>query len=81
MRFAPQPTDPRPHFACSCNRDKVGAMIVSLGQEEAASILSERADIEVACEFCGMQYRFDAIDAAQLFRPASQTPGASSSEH
>lgn len=81
LRFAPQPTDPRPHFACSCNRDKVGAMIVSLGQEEAASILSERVDIEVGCEFCGMQYRFDAIDAAQLFRPAGQTPGASPIEH
>ena len=38
-----------------------------LGREEAESILSERADIEVACEFCGVQYRFDAIDAAQLF--------------
>lgn len=81
LRFAPQPTDPRPHFACSCNRDKVGAMIVSLGEEEAASILAERADIEVGCEFCGMQYRFDAIDAAQLFRPAGQTPGSSSSAH
>jgi molecular chaperone Hsp33 len=81
MRFAPQPADPRPHLACSCNRDKVGAMIVSLGEEEAASILSERADIEVGCEFCGMQYRFDAVDAAQLFRPASQMPGASSSAH
>ena len=81
LRFAPQPTDPRPHFACSCSREKVGAMIVGLGEEEAASILAERADIEVGCEFCGMQYRFDAIDAAQLFRPASQTPGSSSSAH
>ncbi len=81
LRFAPQPTDPRPHFACSCSREKVGAMIVGLGEEEAASILAERADIEVSCEFCGMQYRFDAIDAAQLFRPASQTPGSSSSAH
>ena len=81
LRFAPQPTDPRPHFACSCSREKVGAMIVGLGEEEAASILAERADTEVGCEFCGMQYRFDAIDAAQLFRPASQTPGSSSSAH
>ncbi len=81
LRFAPQPTDPRPHFACSCSREKVGAMIVGLGEEEAASILAERANIEVGCEFCGMQYHFDAIDAAQLFRPASQTPGSSSSAH
>lgn len=81
LRFAPQTADPRPHFACSCTRDKVGAMIVGLGEDEAASILQERADIEVGCEFCGMQYRFDAIDTAQLFRSPSQTPGSSASAH
>lgn len=74
LRFAPQPDDPQPHFICSCSREKVGAMIVGLGEEEAASILAERADIEVGCEFCGVQYRFDAIDAAQLFKPHSQLP-------
>lgn len=74
LRFAPHEGDPQPRFACSCNREKVGAMIVGLGEEEAASIIAERSDIEVGCEFCGQQYRFDAIDAAQLFRPASQTP-------
>lgn len=74
LRFAPQPDDPQPRFVCSCSREKVGAMIVSLGEEEAASILAEREDIEVGCEFCGVQYRFDAIDAAQLFKPHSQLP-------
>jgi molecular chaperone Hsp33 len=74
LRFAPQPDDPQPRFVCSCSREKVGSMIVSLGEEEAASILSERADIEVGCEFCGVQYHFDAIDAAQLFKPQSQLP-------
>ena len=81
LRFAPQPDDARPHFTCSCSRTKVGAMIASLGEREAASILAERGDIEVGCEFCGMQYRFDAIDTAQLFRPVSQTPGAGSGAH
>ena len=70
-RFEPQSGDTGPRFACSCSREKVGAMIVSLGVEEADSIIAERGDIEVACEFCGVQYRFDPIDAAQLFRPHS----------
>jgi len=81
LRFAPRADAPRPHFACSCSRDKVGAMIVALGEEEAAGILAERADIEVGCEFCGLQYRFDAIDAAQLFRSPSHTPAGSSRAH
>ena len=66
-----------PSFACSCNRERVSQMIRSLGIDEVQSILSERADVEVGCEFCGKQYRFDAVDAAQLFVP-SQAPGSAS---
>ena len=66
-----------PSFACSCNRERVSQMIRSLGIDEVQSILSERADVEVGCEFCGKQYRFDAVDAAQLFAP-SQAPGSAS---
>ena len=42
-------------------------MIRGLGEDEAASILAEQGHIEVACEFCGQQYRFDPVDAATLF--------------
>ena len=66
-RFEPLQGASAPRFTCSCSRERVGRMIVSLGREEAESILSERPDIEVGCEFCGVQYRFDAVDAAQLF--------------
>nr|WP_295770260.1 Hsp33 family molecular chaperone HslO [Rhodoferax sp.] len=78
-RFEPLEGATAPRFACSCSRERVGRMIVSLGIEEVESILTERADIEVACEFCGVQYRFDAVDAAQLFTApvVLQTPGGS----
>ena len=65
--FAPEPGMDSPRFVCSCNRERVSNMIRSLGREEADSILSERELIEVGCDFCGQQYRYDAIDAAQLF--------------
>lgn len=71
LRFPPQ----TPRFACSCSRERVAGMIRSLGREEADSILAERGDIEVGCDFCGHQYRFDAIDAARLFAsPGDQPP-------
>jgi molecular chaperone Hsp33 len=54
-------------FACSCSREKVGDMLQTLGKDEVESILAERGDVEINCEFCGRQYRFDAVDAAQLF--------------
>jgi molecular chaperone Hsp33 len=76
-RFEPLLGDAAPRFACSCSRERVARMIVGLGADEAQSILAERPDIEVACEFCGVQYRFDPIDAARLFvDPAQQlAPG------
>lgn len=67
-----------PSFACSCSRDRVRNMIRSLGADEVDSILSERNDVEVGCDFCGQQYRFDAVDAAQIFTSADkQVPGSS----
>jgi molecular chaperone Hsp33 len=50
-------------------------MIRGLGHEEAQSILADQGEIDVACEFCGQQYRFDAVDAARLFTaPGDQPP-------
>ncbi|HEX7043111.1 MAG TPA: Hsp33 family molecular chaperone HslO [Burkholderiales bacterium] len=61
--FARQPLA----FRCSCSRERVEAVLRMLGPEEIASILEERGDIEVDCEFCGARYAFDRVDAAQLF--------------
>jgi len=54
-------------FACTCSRERVSNMILSLGQAEVEEILAERGDVEVSCEFCGQQQRFDPVDAAQIF--------------
>lgn len=77
LRFEPQAGLLGPHFACTCGRDRVAQMIRGLGVEEAEEILAERGNIEVGCDFCGKQYRFDAVDAAQIFRPpGDQVPGS-----
>ncbi len=67
LRFEPLRADNAPRFACNCSRERVEKMILGLGLEEAQSILEERGTIEVACEFCSVQYRFDPVDTAQLF--------------
>ncbi len=79
--FEPAASDAVPHFACTCSRERVGRMIHSLGTAEAESIIAERGDIEVGCDFCGQQYRFDAVDAAQVFTAAAQAAPGSSSAH
>jgi len=80
-RFEPLVGDEGPRFECNCSRERVSRMIHSLGADEAESIIAERGDIEVGCDFCGKQYRFDPIDAAQIFTAASQTLPGSSSAH
>jgi molecular chaperone Hsp33 len=73
MRFEPL----APSFACSCSRERVRAMLNGLGREEAESILAERDNIEIGCDFCGQQYHFDAVDVGELFTPGRDQPPAS----
>jgi len=78
LRFVPEPQHALvPHFACACSRERVAAMLRNLGEQELESILSERPHIEVGCEFCGQQYQFDPVDAAQLFTAPLQQPPSS----
>ncbi|HXC58662.1 MAG TPA: Hsp33 family molecular chaperone HslO [Steroidobacteraceae bacterium] len=56
-------------FACRCDRERVSALLRGLGRDEIESILAEQGAVTVTCEFCQKPYRFDAVDAAQLFVP------------
>jgi molecular chaperone Hsp33 len=68
-----------PRFACTCSRERVRGMLRGLGREEVQSILAERGDVEIGCEFCGTQYRFDAVDVGDVFTPPAQrVPGSGS---
>lgn len=69
-RFAPL----TPRFACTCSKERVSAMLQGLGRAEVDSIIAERGAVDVGCEFCGAQYRFDAVDAATLFTTAHSGP-------
>ena len=64
----------RPRFACRCSRQRVGGMLRSLGREESDSLIEERGLVEVGCDFCGLQYRFDVVDVGELFTPAREAP-------
>jgi len=81
VRFEPHQGPNGPRFACTCSRERVGRMLQSLGTAETESILAERDHIEVGCEYCGQQYRFDAVDAAQLFTGPAQLPPGTKAVH
>jgi molecular chaperone Hsp33 len=70
LRFEPR----RVRFACSCARERVRNMLRGLGADEVRSIIAERGEVEVGCEFCGQQYRFDAVDVGEMFVPVRDQP-------
>jgi molecular chaperone Hsp33 len=53
-------------FACSCSRERVAAMLRSLGRDEAEAAAAG-GTAEVRCEFCGRHYRFGQAEIAELF--------------
>ena len=68
--------DPVPcAFRCSCTRERVAAMLVSLGKPEVDETLAEMGGIHVDCEFCNKSYDFDTVDCAQLFATSNTIDG------
>lgn len=59
------------YFQCSCSRQRVSGILQALGAAEVNSLLRERGDVEVRCEFCNRDWRFDAVDVARLFSPGA----------
>jgi molecular chaperone Hsp33 len=65
-------------FRCTCSRENVARMLRMLGRTEVDSIILERGEVEVHCEFCNQRYIFDRVDADAVFAdvmaiPANQT--------
>ena len=59
-------------FSCSCSRERISTMLLSLGIQEVHDIIEERGNISVNCEFCNAHYEFDKVDVETVFAAASQ---------
>jgi molecular chaperone Hsp33 len=58
-------------FRCRCSRERVISMLRSLGADEIRSILTERGNVEVRCDFCNRAYQFDPVDVEHLLSDGS----------
>jgi len=54
-------------FACSCSRERVTKALRIAGLAEVESILAERGDVEMTCEFCSRRYVFPPAEARAVF--------------
>lgn len=64
-----------PRFECTCSRERIGRMLLSLGREEVDGIVAELGAVTVTCDFCHAQHAFDAVDIGELFATGTN-PGA-----
>lgn len=67
-------------FRCSCSRERIDAVLLSMGTEQSHQILSEQGKISVDCEFCNAHYEYDAVDIDALFA-GNTLPDHSSTRH
>jgi molecular chaperone Hsp33 len=65
-------------FACSCSRERVGAMLLTLGRPEVDATLEQEGHVLVHCEFCNKGYEFDRVDCVQLFATSNPVDGVRS---
>ncbi|WP_300409711.1 Hsp33 family molecular chaperone HslO [Lagierella sp.] len=54
-------------YKCSCNRDKIEKLIVSLGEKETSEILQEEGQIEIKCSYCNEKYVFSKEEVDNIF--------------
>lgn len=59
------------HYQCSCSRERTARALISIGKKEIDSIVAEYGAVNIACEFCGTEYTFDASEAALLLQDRS----------
>lgn len=59
--------DVNPKYVCSCSKEKVSQMLVTLGREELENIIKENGKIEVGCQFCNKKYQYLSEDIDQIF--------------
>ena len=70
--FRPVPV----RFRCGCSRGRIGQVLIALGEQELADILSEQGAVEVDCEFCNAHYHFDAVDIEALAHDPGGAPAS-----
>ncbi len=67
--FEPQPIN----YGCHEDREKIHAMLRSLGREEVDGILQEFGEVVINDDICNQEYRFDAFAVDTIFSKTSST--------
>ena len=51
-----------PHFACTCSREKMAAVVRSIPVPERMNMVKRNEDVHIKCQFCASKYRLTIAD-------------------
>ena len=56
-------------FECTCSEERSTNAILTLGQDEALSLVEEQKLIEIDCQFCHSKYAYNIEQVKAMFSP------------
>ena len=65
-----------PEFICDCSKEKLEAVLISLGREELSDMIERDGEAELTCRFCNKKYHFTREELEKLLENAESTGGA-----
>lgn len=57
-------------WECTCSREKMEQVLISIGRNDLESIVSEGDDVEVVCDYCKNKYTFTPEEINDLYKKA-----------
>ena len=64
-------------FACTCSRERSAEALRNIDKAELLAIIKEEGSINMNCQYCHTEYRFDEIDVEALKSGYNSAPEAS----
>ncbi|WP_028777611.1 Hsp33 family molecular chaperone HslO [Shimazuella kribbensis] len=53
-------------FGCTCSREKVKTMLISLGKKELNAIVKEDGQAEIVCHYCNEKYQYNKEELEEI---------------
>lgn len=66
---------PQPYFECTCNREKIEAVALTLPESERADIRAQQEGMVLHCQFCRNRYQLSPAECETIWANPSGEPG------
>jgi molecular chaperone Hsp33 len=61
-------------FACNCSMERIEKALISIGPKEIQEMIDDAKPVDVGCQFCGRQYRFDVEALKRILAIQKHSP-------